>query len=53
MMEFEDFELAIEGFPEEMKLIAQATRKLIYTTYLDVEEVVLDKTEKYRIWNWA
>lgn len=39
MVESEDFELAIEGFPEEMKLIAQATRKLIYTTYPDVVEV--------------
>ncbi|MGV8992548.1 MAG: DUF1801 domain-containing protein [Flavobacterium sp.] len=40
MMESEDFELAIEGFPEEMKLIAQVTRKLIYTAYPDVVEVV-------------
>ena len=40
MMESKDFELSIEGFPEEMKLIAQATRKLIYTTYPDVVEVV-------------
>lgn len=39
-MESEDFELAIEGFPEEMKMIARATRILIVTTFPKVVEVV-------------
>lgn len=39
-MESEDFELAIEGFPEEMKNIARSTRQLILTTFPKVVEVV-------------
>ena len=39
-MESEDFELAIEGFPEEMKIIARSTRQLILSTFLKVVEVV-------------
>ena len=40
MVESEDFELAIEGFPEEMKMIARSTRQLILTTFPKVVEVV-------------
>ena len=39
-MESEDFELAIEGFPEEMKIIARSTRQLILSTFLKMVEVV-------------
>ena len=39
-MESEDFELAIEGFPEEMKIIARSTRQLILSTFPKVVEVV-------------
>lgn len=42
-MESEDFELAIEGFPEEMKIITRSTRQLILSTFPKVVEVVWAK----------
>ena len=40
MKENQDFEKAIESFSDEIKEIARATRKLIYTTVPEVVEVV-------------
>ena len=40
MTESKDFDLAIEGFSEEIKMIAHATRQLILTSFPKVVEVV-------------